>query len=46
VKLAHIAAYCEVALDGAYSEEECNVLARILTDKLIAKRTGSLIIIN
>lgn len=39
VKLAHVAAYCEVILDGAYSEEDCNVLCEILTKKLKAKRT-------
>jgi hypothetical protein len=39
VKLAHVAAYCQVALDGAYTEEECNVLCDILTKKLIQKRT-------
>ena len=39
MKLAEIAAYCEVALDGAYTEEDCNHLADILTRRLIKKRT-------
>ena len=45
VKLAHVAAYCEIIVEGAYTEEECNVLAEILTKRLVAKRTGSLIVV-
>jgi hypothetical protein len=45
MKLAHVAAYCGVILDGAYSEEDCNVLCKVLTDKLIAKRTAPSLIV-
>ena len=45
MKLAEVAAYCEVILDGAYSEEDCNVLCELLTKKLIAKREAPSIII-
>ena len=41
MKLAVIAAYCDVMLDGAYNEEECNKLCEILTKRLVAKREGS-----
>lgn len=37
--LAGVAAYCEVALDGYYSQEELNKLCTILTDKLRKKRS-------
>lgn len=39
MKLAHVAAYCGVMLDGAYIEEELNVLCDILNRKLKEKRT-------
>jgi len=45
MKLAEVAAYCEVILDGSYSEEDCNMLCEVLTKKLIAKRTGTLIVL-
>lgn len=38
-KLAAIAAYCGVIVDGAYTEEDCNKLAETLTTKLREKRT-------
>lgn len=40
VKLAHIAVYCEVILDGDYLENQIEQLCGILTEKLITKRTG------
>lgn len=40
IKLAEIAAYCEVILDGEYSQGEIRHLCKILTEKLIHKRTG------
>ena len=45
INLSHVAAYCEIIVEGAYTEEECNVLAEILTQRLVAKRTGSLIVV-
>lgn len=38
-KLAEIAAYCEVVLDGVYSPEAIDKLCDILTRKLYEKRT-------
>lgn len=40
IRLSEIAAYCEVILDGYYSQEELNKLCDILTRRLIQKRTG------
>ncbi len=39
VMLAGVAAYCEVALDGYYTQEELNKLCTILTNKLRKKRS-------
>lgn len=38
LRLAEVASYCEVALDGAYTKEDLYKLADILATKLIAKR--------
>ena len=38
VRLAAIASYCGVILDGEYLQEELSALCPILTDKLRAKR--------
>jgi hypothetical protein len=38
IKLAQIAAYCEVVLDGDYSLKDRMKLCKILTEKLILKR--------
>ena len=38
LKLAHIASYCEVMLDGVYTLEERCRLCEILRQKLILKR--------
>ena len=38
VKLAQIASYCEVALDGAYTLEDRIKLCKILRERLILKR--------
>lgn len=38
VMLAGVAAYCEVALDGYYSQEELNKICTICTEKLRKKR--------
>lgn len=37
MRIAEIAAYCEVMLDGYYSEEQLNELADVLTRKLKQK---------
>jgi hypothetical protein len=37
--LCEVAAYCEVILDGEYSEEELEKLAGILLGRLVAERT-------
>ena len=37
MRLAEIAAYCEIILDGYYSEEQLNELADVLTRKLKQK---------
>lgn len=44
MRLAEIAAYCEVILDGVYSQEEIDKLCEILTRKLYEKRTGVIVI--
>lgn len=48
IKMAEIAAYCEVILDGEYLPEQMQKLAGILHTKLIAKRVDnrSLVIIH
>lgn len=38
IKLAQIAAYCEVMLDGDYELKDRMALCKILTEKLILKR--------
>ena len=38
IKLAQIAAYCEVMLDGDYTLENRIKLCKVLTEKLISKR--------
>ena len=38
MKLAHIASYCEVVLDGSYTLEDRIKLCVILTEKLMLKR--------
>lgn len=39
IRLAEIASYCEVILDGVYSQMELDKLCDILYKKLIQKRT-------
>lgn len=48
MKLAHIASYCEVILDGDYTLEERSKLCEILRKKLIEKRErpDKIIILN
>ena len=48
LKLAHIASYCEVMLDGEYSFEQRTELCEILRKKLVDKRErpGGIIILN
>lgn len=41
--LGVVGAYCEVMIDGQYTEAEINKLCQILTDKLRAKRIGLVI---
>ena len=38
IRFAHIAAYCEVILDGDYVADDFNRLGFILTERLILKR--------
>jgi hypothetical protein len=47
-KMAEIAMYCEVIVNGAYLPEEMVLLAKILTEKLISRRKDnrSLIIVQ
>ena len=40
VRLAEIAAYCEVALNDAYTEADLENLCGILEKKLVTKRVG------
>lgn len=40
VLLAEIAAYCAIALDGAYDEADIKNICRHCTDRLISMRTG------
>lgn len=42
--LAQIATYCDVALDGTYTQEDLNKLCDVLYKKLIEKRTGILVL--
>ena len=44
LRLAEIAAYCEVILDGVYSQQELDKLCEILTRKLYEKRTGVIVV--
>ena len=46
VRLAEIAAYCEVLLDGYYTEEELSNLCGILTNRLIERRTQIVLPLN
>lgn len=39
ILLGHIAAYCEVMVDGMYMPEEIDILCDKLTDKLRQKRS-------
>lgn len=39
-RLGHVAAYCEVALDGAYSPDDLDRLCNMLTEKLRQKRSS------
>ena len=39
MRIAEIAAYCNILLDGYYIPEEINNLAALLTQKLYEKRT-------
>lgn len=39
-KLCEIAAYCEVILDGQYTEADLDGVCKELCDKLVFKRTG------
>ena len=39
MRIAEIAAYCTILLDGYYIPEEINNLAALLTQKLYEKRT-------
>ena len=38
--LAEIAAYCEVILEGEYTEYDIEQICKILTQKLVTKRLG------
>lgn len=40
IKLAEIAAYCEVALDGFYTQDDINKLCELLYNKLRASRAA------
>ena len=44
VKLAEVAAYCGVILEGAYSEEDCNIICERLTQLLVKRRVGDLVV--
>lgn len=44
IRLSQIAAYCEVALDDTYSQDDLKNLAKILTKRLIEKRSGLILI--
>lgn len=38
IKLAKIAAYCEVILDGEYTQDDIKMICRKLTEKLYSSR--------
>lgn len=44
MRLAHIASYCEVILDGVYGHEQILQLSKILTQKLQDKRKKLILI--
>ena len=44
IRLAEIAAYCDVVLDGSYSEEEIERLCGILYRKLKLKDSGIILL--
>ena len=44
IRCAGIAAFCGVVLDGAYTEDDINKLAEILTNKLRSRRTGIILV--
>lgn len=44
LRLAEIASYCEVILDGYYSQEELDKICTILTDKLRKKRRALIVV--
>lgn len=44
LRIAEIACYCEIVLDGAYSQQEIDKLCEILTKRLRAKRMGIIIV--
>lgn len=44
MRLAEVAAYCEIILDGVYDAGEVDKLCEILTRKLYEKRTGVIVI--
>lgn len=44
IRLAEIASYCQVILDGEYDGRDLKKLAGILYKKLLEKRTGVLIV--
>lgn len=46
VKLAEIATYCEVALDGIYDAYDIDRLADIFTKKLQDKRGGIIVVVG
>ena len=46
IKLAAIAAYCGVVVDGAYTQREIDALCDKLLDRLYKKRTGLLVLVG
>lgn len=40
VLIAEISAYCQVGLDGDYTQEDLDDLSRVLYEKLLVMRTG------
>lgn len=44
MRIAEIAAYCEVILDGYYTVEDLDRLCEVLVKKLYEKRTGVLVL--
>lgn len=45
-KIAHIAAYCNIAVDGSFDDDEITALGRLCLERLRSRRRGSDVIVG